>query len=194
MIRTGFKTPFGCDRLRNLWIFVFSKKGSRRASARLRALFTAGLDHEFLARSRINCESNPLGLLVMNNEDVAENYFSSAQNTLERMIQKRPEAASLHRSLGIAYAGLGRKEDAILSGKQAAELIPVTKNPWRGTYPLDDSARINVMVGEYDAAIDHIEFLLSVHGRLSVPLLRIDPTWAPLRDRVRFKKLVEVIE
>ncbi len=52
VIRTHFKTPFGCDRLQSPWICVIGKKGSRRASARLRAFFTSGLDHELFARSR----------------------------------------------------------------------------------------------------------------------------------------------
>lgn len=47
------------------------------------------------------------------------------------------------------------------------------------------------MVGDYDAAIDHIEYLLSIPGNLSIPLLRLDPAWDPLRNHPRFKKLVE---
>ena len=122
---------------------------------------------------------------------MAKKYFSSAQDTLETKIQEQPENANLYRSLGIAYAGLGLKEDAIRAGKRGAELLPVAKNPWRGTFPVEDLARIYVMVGKYDAAIDQIKFLLSVHGRLSIHLLKLDPAWDPLRDHPRFKMLIE---
>jgi len=47
------------------------------------------------------------------------------------------------------------------------------------------------MVGEYDLAIDQLEFLLSKPGVLSIPLLRLDPAWEPLREHPDFKKLVE---
>jgi len=47
------------------------------------------------------------------------------------------------------------------------------------------------MVGEFDAAIDQLEFLLSIPSELSIPLLRIDPAWDLLRDHPRFKKLIE---
>jgi hypothetical protein len=47
------------------------------------------------------------------------------------------------------------------------------------------------MVGEHDGAIDQIEYLLSVPGEMSIPLLRLDPAWDPLRDHPRFQKLVE---
>jgi len=49
---TGFKTSFGCDWLQSLWICVLGKKGSQRALARFRALFTSGLDHKLFAQSR----------------------------------------------------------------------------------------------------------------------------------------------
>jgi hypothetical protein len=42
-----------------------------------------------------------------------------------------------------------------------------------------------------EVAIDQLEFLLSVPGETSVPLLRLDPAWDPLRNHPRFKKLVE---
>jgi hypothetical protein len=46
------------------------------------------------------------------------------------------------------------------------------------------------MVGEFDAAIDQLEFLLSRPGELSIPLLRLAPAWDPLRDHPRFEQLV----
>ncbi len=62
---------------------------------------------------------------------------------------------------------------------------------WRGLYRVEDLARIYVMVGEYDAAIDQVEFLLSIPGEISVSFLRLDPTWDRLRDHPRFQRLVE---
>jgi hypothetical protein len=47
------------------------------------------------------------------------------------------------------------------------------------------------MVGEFDAAIDQIEYLLSMPSELSIPLLRLNPAWDLLRDHPRFKKLIE---
>ncbi len=56
---------------------------------------------------------------------------------------------------------------------------------------MEDLAHIYVMVGEYDAAIDQLEFLLARPGELSIPLLRLDPQWKPLWDHPRFQELVE---
>lgn len=127
----------------------------------------------------------------MGDQQAEQAYYESARNILESKIQERPEDARLHSSLGIAYAGLGRKQDAIREGKLAVELLPVARDAWKGLYRIEDLARIYVMVGEFDAAIDQLEYLLSIPGELSIPLLRLDPAWDPLRDHPRFKKLLE---
>jgi len=70
----------------------------------------------------------------------------------------------------------------------------LSKEALCGPYRVDDLARIYVMVGQFDAAIDQLEFLLSIPSALSIPLLRLDPVWNPLRDHRRFKKLLEAGE
>ncbi len=128
----------------------------------------------------------------MDENELAKKYYDEARNILEARTREQPGDARLHTSLGIAYAGLGRREDAIREGKAGVDLLPVTKEAWRGLYRVEYLARIYVMIGEYNMAIDQIEFLLSVPGELSIPLLRLDPVWAPLRNHPRFKKLVGV--
>ena len=115
----------------------------------------------------------------------------SHHRILETRVQERPEDGWFHSSLGIAYAGLGRKEDALREGKLGVKLLPVTKEAWRGLYRVEALAKIYVMVDEFDAAIDQLEFLLYVPGEISIPLLRLDPAWDPLRDHPRFKRLLE---
>jgi hypothetical protein len=51
-------------------------------------------------------------------------------------------------------------------------------------------ARIYLMVGEPEKAIDLLERLLAMPYYLSPAWLRIDPTLEPLRKNLRFQKLV----
>jgi tetratricopeptide (TPR) repeat protein len=127
----------------------------------------------------------------MKKKELAKKYYEEARSILETKIQEQPEDARLHSSLGITYAGLGRKQDAIREGKLAVEMLPVSKEAMRGPSRVEDLAKIYVMVGEFDAAIGQLEFLLSRPGKISIPLLRLDPAWNPLRDHPRFKKLVD---
>ncbi|MGB2862842.1 MAG: hypothetical protein WBC05_05910 [Sedimentisphaerales bacterium] len=128
----------------------------------------------------------------MNKKELEQANYETARSILESKIDERPEHARFHSALGVAYAGLSRKEDAVREGKLAVELLPVSKEAMRGPYRVEDLARIYVMVGEFDAAIDQLEDLLSIPGPLSIPLLRLDPAWNPLCDHPRFKKLIEL--
>jgi serine/threonine-protein kinase len=127
----------------------------------------------------------------MNKDELAKKYFDDARSILEKKIQEQPEDSRFRSALGITYTGLGRKQDAIREGELAVELLPVSKEALQGFYRAKDLARIYVMVGEFDAAIDQLKFLLSIPGEMSIPLLKLDPTWDPLRDHPRFKKLIE---
>jgi serine/threonine protein kinase/tetratricopeptide (TPR) repeat protein len=128
----------------------------------------------------------------MNKKELAEKYYNKARIILEAKIQQDPNDDRFHSALGIAYAGLGRKEDAVHEGRRAVKLIPYTKDIEKGFARATDLAYIYTMVGEYDAAVDQIEFLLSVPGELSIPLLQIDPAWDPLRKHPRFQKLINL--
>ena len=118
-------------------------------------------------------------------------FYEEARIFLEAEILKDPNDSLRHSALGITYAGLGRKEEAIREGQLAVELLPVTKDAWVGLWRLEDLARIYVMIGEFDAAIDQIQYLVQNPSELSIPLLRLDPAWAPLNKHPRFIKLLE---
>ena len=127
----------------------------------------------------------------MNKEELAKKCYDEARSILEAKIKEQPEDERLHSSLGVAYAGIGHKEDAIREGKLGVEMLPVSKEAWRGARRVEDIAKIYVMVGDLDAGVDQLEFLLSIPGNMSIPLLRLDPVWNPLRDHPRFKKLLK---
>jgi len=118
--------------------------------------------------------------------------YDSVRVLLEKALELQPENEVLHSQLGIAYAGSGRKSEAIREGKKGVELQPINKYALGGADRLADLARIYVMVGEYDAALKEMEYLLSIPSNLSISLLRVDPAWAPLRNNPRFKKLVNL--
>ena len=47
------------------------------------------------------------------------------------------------------------------------------------------------MVAEYDVALDQLETLLAMPSVVSIPWLRLDPRWTPLRDLPGFRELEE---
>jgi len=101
----------------------------------------------------------------------------------------------------ILYIGLTADENdgevrpfflqAIEEGKYGVKLAPETKLFASHFNTTKDLATIYMMVGDYDEAMKEVEYLLTIPGELSIPLLQLDPAWAPLRDHPRFKKLIE---
>jgi serine/threonine-protein kinase len=128
---------------------------------------------------------------LMGNRGRARAYYDSARIRLEAEIEEHPDEAYPRSALGMAYAGMGRTADAIREGELATELLPVSVDAWYGAQRVEDLAHIYTIVGEYDAAIDQLEALLAVPSPTAVPMLRIDPTWNPLRDHPRFQALLE---
>jgi len=117
--------------------------------------------------------------------------YDAAREMMEARVREKPRDARFHSALGIAYAGLGRTEEAIREGKLAVDMISVDKDMWLGPFRKKDLAHIYTLVGDYDSALKEIEFLLANPTYYSTPLIRMDPTWAPLRDHPRFQALME---
>jgi TolB-like protein/DNA-binding winged helix-turn-helix (wHTH) protein/Flp pilus assembly protein TadD len=118
--------------------------------------------------------------------------YDSARALLETEARKLPNEARLHSALGLAYAGLDRKEEAIREGSLATELCPTERDAWSGPDYKRELARIYVMVGEYGKALEVLRQLLAVPNRwVSPATLALDPRWAPLRTLPGFGALLQ---
>jgi TolB-like protein/tRNA A-37 threonylcarbamoyl transferase component Bud32/Flp pilus assembly protein TadD len=122
----------------------------------------------------------------------ARAYLDSARAILEAQVSRHPDDPRFHARLGATDAMLGRGLEAIREGEKAAALRPVSQDALDGALNRLNLARILAQAGQTDAAVDQLAYLLSVPGLVSVPALRVDPTWAPLRGNPRFERLVRV--
>jgi len=127
----------------------------------------------------------------MKQTELAAPYADSARTILQAKIEEQPESEVWHQWLGWAYAFQGRHEDAIREAKKAVELLPVAKDAMDGCRLLESLALLYTVVGEHDAAIDQLEYLLTIPSIISVPRLKFQPVWEPLRQHPRFKRLLE---
>lgn len=128
----------------------------------------------------------------MGRPELAAAYYDSARAVLEVAVSRGTTAfGRLGDDLALAYAGLGRKDEAVQTIESAVETAPIYLGPEMGVSLADDLAEIYVRVGEYEAAIDQLEYLLSVPSVITIPLLRVDPLYDPLRDHPRFQTLLE---
>jgi tetratricopeptide (TPR) repeat protein len=128
---------------------------------------------------------------LMGDTGKEQEYFDLDKIYLENKINEQPEDSRLRSALGITYAGIGLKAEAIEQATRAVEIMPISKEAMKGSYRALDLALVLTMVGEYEKAIDQIEYLLSIPGFISPPLLAIDPKWSALKEHPRFRKLID---
>jgi serine/threonine-protein kinase len=123
------------------------------------------------------------------NGTLARVYADSARLALETQLREAPEDAQLRGMLGLALAYLGRTTEAVREGQRGATLMPVSRDYSTGTYLQYQLARIYVVLGEPERALDQLEPLLRRPSPYSPAGFRINPDLAPLRGNPRFERL-----
>ena len=121
----------------------------------------------------------------------AKAALERARTMAEHLIRESPNDAGRHAVLGQILALLGQKEAAIASGKHAVELLPESQDAFDGPQITTRLAEIYALVGEYDEAFRLLDHLLDTPNGITVPLLKLDPVWDPLRKDARFQRLID---
>ncbi|MBS0569878.1 MAG: hypothetical protein JSS28_04680 [Proteobacteria bacterium] len=123
----------------------------------------------------------------------AREQYLLAEGQLRALLDNPVTANDASSHLGIVYAGLGRKQEALAAARSAATQIPLSRDPMVGAFNLERLARTEAQVGETAAAIEHLHQLLDAPAGsvVAVPVLRLDPVWDPIRNDVRFQALLK---
>jgi TolB-like protein/DNA-binding SARP family transcriptional activator/Flp pilus assembly protein TadD len=128
-----------------------------------------------------------------NQRTLARASFDSARVVLQERVRRHPdEDPFYHAMLGLALAGLERPEDAVREGERAVALLPYPAGGPESTLMPANLARIHVLLGHREKAIDLLISVFSRPGPLSAAWLRVDPFWDPLRSSPRFQRLAGV--
>jgi serine/threonine-protein kinase len=117
--------------------------------------------------------------------------FQRALPFAERSLRESPNDAGRHIQLGFILTGLDRKEEAIAEGKRAVELTPESADAFSGPEFTASLAQIYAWVGEKDKALQLVDRLLETPNGVTVPMLKLDPMWDPLRNDPRFQALID---
>ena len=159
-------------------------------SAQEKLLLTLGID-------AFDGDSAVMGLVraeqyhLRGDETNARAAASIAVRQFAKQLELSRSDAQRHLLLGLSLAYLGRNAEAVQEGDRALAIQPSYRsNHIYGPYFDQVLARIYMMSGQPDRAIDLLESILQHPYYLTRAWLRIDPTFAPLRGNSRFEKLI----
>ena len=122
---------------------------------------------------------------------LARAWGDTAAREFGAQSKANPNDAQRHAFYGLSLAYAGRGAEAIAEGQRGVALLPIDRDAVNGPYQVHLLARIYLLAGEREKAIDLLERLLAIPYYVSPGWLRVDPTFASLRDNPRFKKLVD---
>ena len=136
--------------------------------------------------------------LAQGDNAAAQTYFGTALPAFESAVKEAPRTGLRHANLGLLYAFMGRKEDAIREGQRAVELEPDSKDALAGPWMKGFLAMIYVRTGELDQAVPLLEKVLAgpfpvdnTNCCVTANDLRKRWQWDPARTDPRFQKLLE---
>lgn len=188
-IRT--KQPEAITQVADYWVFcAFAERDIAAAEAALVALGDnyLGIDAVRLRRSF----GEGLVARMKGDEFAARHAFTRARAEQEKLVQQQPNYGPAVCVLGLIDAALGRKEEALLEGRRAIELLPVETDSLNGAHMIQYFAMIAAWVGEKELALEQLEKAAQLHsyGPVTYGQLKLLPYWDSLRGDLRFEKIV----
>ena len=127
----------------------------------------------------------------------AQESWRQARSELEPFLKEQPDNWFLIGDLALTNMVLGDKTTALALSERAIAALPVERDAMNGPAPIEVLARVAAQMGESDRAIAALQKLMSIpyagpiarNVPLTPALLRLDPTFDPLRKDPRFQKL-----
>ncbi len=127
---------------------------------------------------------------VQRDEEKAQLAFERARKKLEAVLAERPDDPAVISNLAWAYAGLGRKEEALQASQRSVELVPSWRDAAEGPFYANMQAQTLAWLGDKDAALKHLSNVVKLPGGPSFGELKLDPSWDELRGDPRFDELI----
>jgi adenylate cyclase len=146
------------------------------------------LDLEFLTRNQT------IYYLVLSAEQYRrEGRAGSERAAAETLIRLVGDELDLFdRWVGLAYAHLGRREDAVRLLATAPENFNIDARLYQSNVLLEAYAQL--LLGNSDAALERIDHALSIPGATSLASVLVSPLWSDLRKHVDLQLLLTKYE
>jgi serine/threonine-protein kinase len=126
----------------------------------------------------------------LHDETNARAALLKAKNICEEQLKQKPDEPNLHVQLAKLNAWLGERDAALSEAQRATQLRPESKDAFDGPQITRQVAEVHAILGDNDRAIELLDGLLNRPSDLTVPNLKLNPAWDPLRNDPRFQSLL----
>jgi DNA-binding SARP family transcriptional activator/TolB-like protein/Flp pilus assembly protein TadD len=127
---------------------------------------------------------------LLGNLPAARTAFADALVVADSALREQPNDWRVRVARALALAGLGRSEEALKEADWLAGADVFPDDSYFGPMVAEERASILAQAGAHATALHEIERLLATPSALSVPTLRLDPRWDPLRQSSDFARLL----
>jgi len=122
----------------------------------------------------------------------ARGAYQEALTILTQAREERPDDFRISMALGLVHAGLGDHDEAVRLGEQALAMLPMSVDAWAGPILQRNMAILLTWIGDTEAALAKIDYLLSFPNPGASPaLIRIEPRFDRLREDPRLQEILQ---
>jgi serine/threonine protein kinase/tetratricopeptide (TPR) repeat protein len=172
------RTNWGTDRLIQLAIF---SRDLDRASALLATL---------PAERKYSMPWEGVIARMRGDQEKAREFYTGAVEQYRKQLIESADDLNSLSSLSLAYAALGRKEEAIREAQRAVELAPLWRNALDGPGQILVLAEVYAQVGEGEAALEQLAKIAHLPCGPDYGRLKFDPVWDGIRADPRFQEIL----
>jgi TolB-like protein/Flp pilus assembly protein TadD len=124
----------------------------------------------------------------------AQAAFAAGVDGVHTESATRGEDFRLMGALGVAYAGLGRSDEALAAGRRSLELMSFDKDALFAPNRIHDLAQIHALLGNVDSTMVHLRTLTTRPGSVLLRDLMLDPLYDVVREEEEFAEIFRVLD
>jgi tetratricopeptide (TPR) repeat protein len=127
---------------------------------------------------------------VRGEADKARAYYSEVIAHFEKRVAAKSDDLEALSHLSLAYATVGRKDEAIGAAKRAMELVPLSRDALDGPGQIMVLAEVYALLGEREGALEQLKQVAHLPAGPDYGRLKFDPIWDELRADPRFQEIM----
>ena len=123
-------------------------------------------------------------------QEKTREYYAGAIDYYRTTLAQTANDLNALSGLSLAYAALGRKDEAIREAKRGVELAPLSHNALDAPIQMRILAEVYAQLGEGDAALEQLAKIVELPGGPDYGRLKFDPVWDGIRADPKFQQIM----